>query len=285
MKKLNNISTENLINWYITIVANKAPSEIRDYLEEITDDIEEKYEEYLSKFNSIDLINIDESEYPNNHAGLISCYKSEGNSLKLLKKSIIDEQVDDLKGVCQYCGILKPKTFDHYLPISIYPEFSCLAINLIPCCKDCNGKKLNYWKENNQRGIINFYIDNVPNNQFLFGHVVFVSGIPHVKYHIQNPNGNIDALFYSIVEKHYSRLKLFNLYKEVSTDELGEIIRTFKIYLQDPIPTIDYLRERLIIDARQLQNQFGINYWRAILRLTLSESQPFLNYLIDRITE
>ena len=96
MKKLNNISTENLINWYITIVANKAPSEIRDYLEEITDDIEEKYEEYLSKFNSIDLINIDESEYPNNHAGLISCYKSEGNSLKLLKKSIIDEQVDPI---------------------------------------------------------------------------------------------------------------------------------------------------------------------------------------------
>lgn len=285
MKKLNNISIENLINWYITIVENKTPSDVKDYLEGITDNIEIKYDEYIVKFNSVDLINIDDSEYQYNHAGLISCYKSEGNTLKLLKKSIIDNQINDLKGVCQYCGILRPKTFDHYLPISIYPEFSCLAINLIPCCKDCNGKKLNYWKENNQRGIINFYIDNIPNNQFLFGNVVFVSGIPHIQYHIQNINGNIDELFYNIVEKHYSRLNLYDLYKEVSTDELGEIIRTFRIYLQNPTPTLDFLKQKLIIDAEQLQNQFGINYWRAILRLTLSESEPFLNYLIYRIRE
>lgn len=283
MRNLNNISTENLLNWYITIVENKDQGQAKDFLELITDDINLKYEDYLNKFNSTDLIDINDSDYPNNHPDLISCYKSEGRILKSLKKQIKDNQSDDLKGLCQYCGILKPKTFDHYLPISVYPEFSCLAINLIPCCKDCNGKKLNYWKENNERGIINFYIDNIPNHQFLYGEIVFVSSIPHIRYSLNNPNNSIDNFFYRIVEKHYSRLELFDLYKEESSKELGEIIRIFKIYIQNP--TVEFIRERLIVDARQLQNQYGINYWRAILRLTLSESDQFLNYLITKILE
>lgn len=283
MKNLNNISTDSLIDWYTTIVENKAPSDVKDYLEQITDEIENRFNEYINKFSSIDLISIEDSEYPQNHPGLVSCYKSEGNTLKLLKKTIKDNQDNDLKGLCQYCGILKPKTYDHYLPISIYPEFSALAINLIPCCKDCNGKKKNYWKENGNRGIINFYIDNIPNSQFLFGNVVFVTDIPHVQYHLRNPNNNINPSFYNIVLKHYSRLELFELYKEESTEELSEIIRIFKIYLENA--SLESLRSNLMTDALQLQSQFGINYWRAVLRLTLAESDIFLNYLIEKITE
>jgi 5-methylcytosine-specific restriction endonuclease McrA len=283
MKNLNNISIDSLIDWYSRIVANKDPGDIKDFLEQITDNIENRFNEYEKKFSSSDLISIVDSEYPQNHVGLVSCYKSEGNTLKLLKKAIKDNQDDDLKGLCQYCGILKPKTYDHYLPISIYPEFSALAINLIPCCKDCNGKKHNYWKENGSRGIINFYIDNIPNFQFLHGSVVFVYGIPHVQYQLRNPNNNIESSFYDIVVKHYSRLQLFELYKEESTDELSEIIRIFKIYLKNP--SLESLRTNLMEDALQLQSQFGINYWRAILRITLSESGVFLNYLIEKIAE
>ena len=118
MKKLKNISTNNLINWYSDIVSNKHDSDIKTNLEEISDDIENRFNEYVNKFSANQLINIDDSQYIENHPGLVSCYKSEGDVLKLLKKEIKDNQDDDLKGVCQYCGILKPKTFDHYLPIS-----------------------------------------------------------------------------------------------------------------------------------------------------------------------
>lgn len=283
MKNLNNISTENLINWYTAIVENKHLSEIKTNLEEITDDIENRFNEYLNNFSSNQFINILDSEYIENHSGLLSCYKSEGDTLKLLKKEIKDNQQDDLKGVCQYCGILKPKTFDHYLPISKFPEFSALAINLIPCCKDCNGKKHNYWKENQERGIINFYIDNIPNSRFLFGSIVFIADIPHVEYQLRNPNNTIDNFIYRIIQKHYARLELIDLYKEESSDELGEIIRTFVIYIENP--TIDDLKQNLITDAQQLQNQFGLNYWRAVLRISLSESNIFLNYIIAKISE
>lgn len=283
MKNLNNILINDLIGWYSKIVANKDPGDIKDLLEQIKDNVENRFNEYEQKFSSSDLISIIDSEYPPNHTALVSCYKSEGNNLKLLKKAIRDCQDDDLKGLCQYCGILKPKTYDHYLPISTYPEFSALAINLIPCCKDCNGKKHNYWKEDGSRGIINFYIDNIPNFQFLHGDVVFVDDIPHVQYELKNPDNNIESTFYSIVEKHYSRLELRELYKEESTNELSEIIRIFKIYLQNV--TLQSLKTNLMVDALQLQSQFGINYWRAILRITLSESDAFLNYLMEEIAE
>lgn len=283
MKKLKNISTNNLINWYSNIVANKHDSDIKTNLEEISDDVENRFNEYVNKFSPNQLINIDDSQYIENHPGLVSCYKSEGDVLKLLKKEIKDNQDDDLKGLCQYCGILKPKTFDHYLPISKYPEFSALAINLVPCCKDCNGKKHNYWKENQERGIINFYIDNIPNSQFLFGNVIFISGIPHVEYQLLNPNNIINSFFFDIAKKHYKRLELLQLFKDTSTDELGEMIRMFKIYVANP--TLEELRQKLNIDANQLQLQFGLNYWKAVMRLTLSQSEPFLNYLIDQINE
>lgn len=283
MKKLKNISTNNLINWYSDIVSNKHDSDIKTNLEEISDDIENRFNEYVNKFSANQLINIDDSQYIENHPGLVSCYKSEGDVLKLLKKEIKDNQDDDLKGVCQYCGILKPKTFDHYLPISKYPEFSALAINLVPCCKDCNGKKHNYWKENLERGIINFYIDNIPNSQFLFGNVIFISGIPHVEYQLLNPNNIINSFFFDIATKHYKRLELLQLFKDTSTDELGEMIRMFKIYVANP--TVEDLRQKLNTDASQLQLQFGLNYWKAVMRLTLSQSEPFLNYLINQINE
>lgn len=283
MKNLKNVSTDSLIDWYAKIVENKDPSPSKDYLEQITNNIKIRFDEYLDKFNSVGLINIADSEYPNNHSGLLSCYKSEGNNLKLLKKEIKDNQEDDIKGICQYCGILKPKTYDHYLPISIYPEFSALAINLVPCCKDCNGKKKSYWKENQERGIINFYIDKIPNTRFLYGNVIFILGIPHVEYYLKNPDNGSNANFFNIVLKHYLRLELLELYKEESSDELGEIIRTFKIYIQNT--SLESLRTNLLTDALQLQTQFGINYWRAVLRLTLSESDIFLNYLLNTITE
>ena len=283
MKKLNNISTENLISWYGLIVDNKDDGNIKDNLQQISNAIEDRYNEYLDKFSAVSLITIENSQYDINHSGLLSCYKSEGNSLKLLKKTIRDNQHKDLKGLCQYCGIFKPKTFDHYLPISLYPEFSCLAINLIPCCKDCNGKKLNYWKENQERGIVNFYVDNIPNNQFLFGNVIFSDGVPHIEYKILNPDNLIDDFFINIVSKHYKRLELLKLYQETSTDELGEMIRVFKIYVENP--TIQKIKQNLITDANQLQLQFGLNYWKAVMRITLSQSEPFLTYLVGLINE
>ena len=282
MKQLNSISTENLINWFDDIVHFKTDLVARTVLLGLRIDINNRYTHYIDRFSAEDLITITDSVYEKNHSQLLSCYKSEGNTLVQLKKTIRDLQDVGLRGTCQYCGVGKPNSMDHYLPISDYPEFSVLGINLIPCCKECNEKKKSFWKTNT-RGIINFYLDVIPNSQFLFGTVHFTQNIPCIKYEIRNDNNIIDLDFFEIIKKHFSRLELIKLYDEESTDELDEIIRLLSIYISNPEPIS--LKAKLLEDATELQVKFGTNYWRAIMRVSLAKSDEFLNYIINKINE
>lgn len=43
--------------------------------------------------------------------------------------------------LCPYCGIEPSRTFDHFLPKTIYASLSTTPFNLIPCCPTCNSKK------------------------------------------------------------------------------------------------------------------------------------------------
>lgn len=281
MKQLKHIPIDNLIDWYDTILENKKDLAAQQELTDIQPQVNLRYEHYKENFSSYNIINISDSGFERNHIHLLSCFKSSGNILSRLKKVIRDSQDDGLKGICQYCGVNRPKTMDHYLPISDYPEYSVLGINLIPCCQDCNKKKHSYWKEGEGRGIINFYLDNIPEEQFLFGKVHFIYGIPSVKFELKNIDNCINSVFYEILKKHFIRLELIPLYNDVSTDELGEIIRIFSIYISNSTPKL--LKNNLIKDAQQLQLQFGINYWKAILRITLSNSDEFINFMIQKI--
>ena len=277
MKKLVSIPTENLINWYDDVVSLKIDIPAKTILEDIRLQINDRYNHYIERFSSEQMISITNSLFARNHPALLSCYKSEGKTLTNLKTKIRDLQENGLKGTCQYCGVSKPNSMDHYLPISDYPEFSILGINLIPCCTDCNGKKRSYWKDG-ARGIINFYLDEIPDEQFLFATVHFIGNVPSLNYELRNDN-NLHEDFFEILSKHFNRLELIPLYKTQSSDELDEIIRALTIYVDNPNPAV--LRNNLLKDASQLQVRFGINYWRAVMRIGLAESDDFLIYIID----
>jgi hypothetical protein len=44
-------------------------------------------------------------------------------------------------GKCPLCGFGQASTLDHFLSKALYPSFSVLPNNLVPCCSDCNRKK------------------------------------------------------------------------------------------------------------------------------------------------
>lgn len=281
MKQLKHPEIENLISYFDNIIANKNKEEDVVVLKLIRDDIDNKYKHYVEHFDTKHIIDINDSTYPKNHSALLSCYKSEGSILIALKKQIWDLQDDGIKGICQYCGIGKPISFDHYLPISVYPEYSVLAINLIPCCIDCNEKKKSYWKESGERGIINFYLDNISSTQFLFGKVKFVKETPCVRFEINNNNDGINDGLFTIITNHFKRLKLIHQFDSEASDELGAMYTTFTTYI-DKTTQLD-MKNKLIKDATQLQLQFGVNYWKAVMRLTLANSNKYLAYIEDKI--
>ena len=161
------------------------------------------------------------------------------------------------------------------MPISLYPEYAVLAINLLPCCNECNKKKDNYWKADGYRGILNFYVDNIPNIQFLKGEIIQRNELPVISldfdFSLINPNLS------KIIIAHYKRLDLFNRYEEESGDEISEISRQLKIYSGEK--TKNEISKLLLDDARDLQTLFGENYWKAILREALAKSDSYLaNY-------
>jgi len=281
MKKLIHIRTRKLISWYDKIVEAKNDDNAKQILLNIKPNVKDRYDYYEANFSSNDLITITDSNYLKNHPQLLSCYKSEGEALKKLKRKIRKLQDDKLKGVCQYCGIRKPISFDHYLPISDYPEFGVLPINLIPCCLECNGKKKSYWKENDVRSIINFYLDNIEDRQFLFAKINFRNNIPSLKFYLRNPGNNIDSELFQTIEYHFYRLELLNLYKSESSDELDEIIQKLKIYvkLTDNVKLKDMFTE----DKVRLEIQFGINYWKAVMLNAMAKSNNFLDFMVNEI--
>src|SRR5690606_10227146 len=48
-----------------------------------------------------------------------------------------------VKGACPVCGRSAVGTIDHYLPKSLYQEFSFFSCNLVPACDRCNNKRGN----------------------------------------------------------------------------------------------------------------------------------------------
>jgi 5-methylcytosine-specific restriction endonuclease McrA len=269
------LSLDFYIKWYENIIEKKSNlSELKD----LKDDISERYEEYLIKFNSELLILIPPSLYKKNFPPLLGCYKSEVSQLKELKRLIKENQPVELRGTCQYCGIGDPKTMDHYLPISFFPEYSVLALNLIPCCKDCNSKKDNHWKKDDYRGIINLYLDKLPKQQYLFGQVKWENRLPVVRFQIEN-RSKIDVNIFSVIENHFERLNLIDLYNDKSSALLDQIIEIFAYYSDDRDEKS--ITHRLLRDAVDKKLKFGPNYWESILKQTLAGDDKFLKYLCN----
>ena len=271
MKNLEYLDIE-YFDWYKDIIELKDENKFL-LRKDVLAAIKERYDEYVDKFDFNNLITIKDSIYKKNHPELTSCYKSKTKKVAELLTAIKDAQTTEAKSKCQYCGINKPKTIDHYLPISLYPEYAVLAINLLPCCNECNKKKDNYWKAEGFRGILNFYVDNIPDEQFLFGEIIIKNELPIISMKFDFTSINVDLS--KIIVAHFDRLELFERYEEESADEISEISRQLKVYSSDK--TRQEISKLLLDDAKDLQVKYGKNYWKAVLRKALSKSSEYLN--------
>lgn len=234
-----------------------------------------RYKEYIKYFKSKNLLAITDSTFEAGDASLISCYLSGGNKIAAIKKAIKDLQDNFGNEKCMYCQIKEPDSFDHYLPKDIYPEFSSLAINLIPCCVTCNKKKDIYWKDLGEVGIINFYLNSIPIEQFLFVDISFSDNdyqTPIVKFSLEN-KFSINEITFRMIKKHYKRLELSERYKDNVNSVISELKRILGSYGKNLstknkiTATIDY--------SHQLKIDYGINYWKAILLDEISRKSIF----------
>jgi len=260
------------INLFEKIIEHKN-LERRLRLENIKDVVDTRFQEYHNKLRTLETVNPLDIFSNVEKEDLKSCY---GDNVEFKKQEAVIQNMQSvaMQAVCPYCGIGEPVTLDHYLPKGIFPEFSILPINLVPCCDPCNRNKGEKWLENGVRRIVSFYNDDIPEYKFFFVDFIFEGNsiIPLIDYKLEFiEEGSITET----IKMHYRDLDLFNRYDKQINDKLTglymEVIEGAN-YL-----SIEEQKANLKRRVNSLTNRFGGNYWEARLYDAAIESNFFEN--------
>ena len=98
----------------------------------------------LNAIKPIDIMREDEKDL------LEKSYQS-SNIFQEVKRQLLKNIPEGRTGMCPFCMISEPTTFDHYFSESEYPEYIIFAPNLVPCCSQCNSIKGNRLFSENPR--------------------------------------------------------------------------------------------------------------------------------------
>ena len=259
------------MSYWDDIVNNKHLA-ARTPLQAIRTDVSNRFTTFTNHAVPNTLEAIAASPFAAPNIGLLeSCY-SKSNGLSRLKTKIKEKQSVLLRSECQYCNIGEPTTFDHYLPQVDFPEFSALSINLFPCCSKCNTEKGEEWILLGNRKVINYYYDALPNVDYLNCTIVYRHNVPQANFNINA--AALPANLRDIIVNHYNTLQLRDRYKQRSNSEITDVLSAISPY--NGIITRAQVQTQLQNEAANMKLSKGQNYWRAIIRIALSNSPRFL---------
>lgn len=228
--------------------------------------------DYVNRISPNNLETIPASPFVAPHIEYLQGCYGKSNNLSILKTRIRDRQNILQRVECQYCNIGEPNTFDHYLPKLSFPEFSALSINLIPCCSQCNTQKGEEWLLLGNRKIINYYYDILPNIDYLQCNIVYIGNVPQANFSLDR--ARIPVNIRAIIVNHFETLLLLDRYKQRSNSEIVDVLNAITPSLGKL--TRIQIQQNLQEEARNMKTSKGHNYWRAILRIALSNSNRFL---------
>ena len=260
------------------VVSSKRDDLLRGRLLSLETYIEQSYTKYNKNFTNNNLaaltpitLQLDAQET------LKGLYKFKAKSFKDLFVYLTTTKSDRRDMLCPNCTLTDCSQLDHYIPKSEFPEFSANPRNLMQCCSICNQKKLDRWLNGGQPIFLNLYLDDLPQEQYLFVDILINNGVPIIKFYLQNRT-SIDPTLFSRIESHYRELDLCKRFVERADSVISEILRDHKAAMQFSITDSDFIKI-LTSRAKQEQEDFGFNYWKAILTLECCKSQEFFGFL------
>jgi 5-methylcytosine-specific restriction endonuclease McrA len=265
---------EELVNIYKSIAQNSHGQKKINLLNELGT-IKSRYELYFTNRKDLSVISkLDFRGREDIKNDLLSCY---GNNVNLnnLKSDIISKQELHYQAKCPYCGINSHGTFDHYLPKEDYPDYSVLAINLIPCCEKCNSKKgTRLFNEQGERLFLNYYYDFLPEEKYLEACLFFNKNIaPTVSFKIVD-NQNINIELYTIIQAHYKELNLCERFESHANDEISNLYLETQLAANEGVEAEEQ-RRTLERKIKTKTRSAGRNNWLVALYEAVYESTEF----------
>jgi hypothetical protein len=211
---------------------------------------------------------------------LLHCYTSPTRSRDAMMTCILNSQSSLAQATCQYCRINAPKTFDHYLPQSIFAEFAVYSHNLIPCCGDCNRIRGDAWLERGERQHIHLYFDDIDNqNPVLTATIDYTTGVPSASFELA-PGQAGETAFFKRLTSHFNQLQLFTRYKSAAPPVLSEwhsdILRNSTRFTPSIIQA--EFADKLVHDQQRL----GSHHWKVALLRAVSRSLDFIDFVCTK---
>lgn len=206
-------------------------------------------------------------------ADLLKLYNPTAKKLitfKNIATTVLDNRAST---VCQYCTINSANTLDHIVPKSDFSEFAVNPKNLLPACSECNGYKLDRFKNNNDRLFLNLYTDVLPAVQYLFVDIQITNGVVEADFRLSNIN-NINVQLFNIIESHYDKLHLFRRFKSKSNVIISELINSINsaVGRMSKNTFLDMTLEKISRDKLI----HGNNHYKLILEEALIQNNAFI---------
>jgi 5-methylcytosine-specific restriction endonuclease McrA len=204
-------------------------------------------------------------------AALVHAYESPTRPIRALREALLPPS----QGLrCFFCNISEASTLDHYIPKERFPEFAILPRNLVPCCVPCNLLKGTRVVSGTtaRRLFLHPYLDAISPSQFLFLDVAVNQDDLKFRYRLSRPV-EMTKYTFAVLKRHVRTLRLRRRYRIDSLVELRGIRAALRTHFQ--VGQANEVQRQLAITGRSLAEEFGENYWRAVLYLSLASSLPF----------
>lgn len=271
---------------YKLAVMAKKNEKDRNSLVKIERDVEDAYKLYDNYFaqNKVHELSSSTVFSPNEQELLFGMYGSNKKIVKDIRTWIDKNNKLTYLKICPYCTLNTANTTEHIMPKKTFPEYAVHAKNLLPCCSECNSKKGETIKDENGKPVfINFYYDILPTVQYLFVSISFdVNGVIDFDYMLGN-KFNIKSELFELIESHYNKLRLIRRFKNRAINIYTEIENSIIVDAMEHgiDDSLQKLRKKTLMDAVE----YGLNHWKVALKLALSDSQEYKNYLSNKLNE
>ena len=194
-------------------------------------------------------------------------------------RNLLDDLTVHFEGTgnstCPYCNFGEQWEHDHYLPKSIFPEYTLYPKNLVPICKVCNGKKQARYELNGSRLFLHLFSE-LDGAQSLLRVSVQYSPRIRVLYSINNPGLPTDQ--FAVLERHFQKLGLANRYARQASATISRLIKQFRT-----AESLSLGRRKLRLRLRRMAADSAVlcpaNHWEVTLLEQLASSPDFTNYV------
>lgn len=283
MRKLNSHNGDSF-EFYKDVVASKKNSPqdptYKDRLQNHEATVSGQFEDYDDGFDTGDLASLINYGFAGqDKKDLIKLYSYKSKKMQELKIAVTTTERNRLLSTCQNCTISEVNSFDHFINKDEFPEFSVHPKNLFPSCTKCNSYKGEEWREYGKIKYLNLYLDELPEEQYLFVDVNVINGdVVTTDFYLDNPNG-IDPVFFSRIENHYGNLYLCNRFKENADSVITSLENTISTHVGGL--SLEDIIDLIVKKSKKDMAYYGYNYWKSILEIALINNDNFIEMAIN----